>query len=151
MPIAWFNRVQYPLSVHSGRYMLHKSKAWPLALTFIQIVSSVSFSKAVVRSTMYHLYNKWEVHRLSYYDPFWWKKSSEISSLLIFTFKWDSVTQNISYSSAKFWRKCNLFLTLLMFILHMEIYWSTLLFSNVHRCIRIIRTRTRMCLYVTYY
>ena len=55
------------------------------------------------------------------------KKSSDKSSLFIFTSKWDSVTQSISYSSAKFWRKCNLFLTLLMFILHMEIYLSTLL------------------------
>ena len=55
------------------------------------------------------------------------KKSSDKSSLFIFTSKWDFVTQSISYSSAKFWRKYNLFLILLMFILHMEIYLSTLL------------------------
>jgi hypothetical protein len=36
------------------------------------------------------------------------KKSSDKSSLFIFTSKWDSVTQSISYSSAKFWEKNSL-------------------------------------------
>jgi hypothetical protein len=45
-PIAWFKRAQYSESVHSGRYVLHKRKEWPLAWTSTQIVSSMSFSSS---------------------------------------------------------------------------------------------------------
>jgi hypothetical protein len=83
------------------------------------------FSKAVRRST--YIMFKINNNCLNYYDPFALKKQSKSSrsSLPIVASKWDSVTHSISYSSETFWRKCNLFRTLLILLLHIYIYFST--------------------------
>jgi hypothetical protein len=46
--IACVNRDQYSLSVHCGRYVLHKRKDWPFAWIWTQRLSSKLFSSWII-------------------------------------------------------------------------------------------------------